>query len=297
MRVLPLGERLGESTVFISEHDPARCRPVLGAVLGRERALMVDSGASAAHAAEFISSLRRAASLPEGWMPGLVALTHWHWDHSFGLSSLGLPCWAHERCAGHLAALAGLGWDEAQVRARVEAGTELPFTASMIAAEYGSGRDIRVALPDRLFQRAAPLALGGLSVELMHIDSDHSDDTAIVLVPPARAVFLGDITGPAWHEKPVRYRADRVLALFDALEALPADLYIESHEAPACRAGFLARYAMLRSAARAFTSGAREREALALAARKDAPAAMGAQAAARESRRIASLLLAGESLA
>ncbi|ESU33690.1 hypothetical protein G3A_05660 [Bacillus sp. 17376] len=77
-------ERIGEHSWYmtpISETD----RPILGMVVGTERTLMIDAGNSENHANLFIDMLKEKG-VDE---PSYVVLTHWHWDHIFGLSALG----------------------------------------------------------------------------------------------------------------------------------------------------------------------------------------------------------------
>ena len=74
----------------ISDHvywmPPAKPdRPSLGAVVGTDGVLMLDAGASDAHARQFLNLLT-AQGIPS---PDYVALTHWHWDHVFGAAEIG----------------------------------------------------------------------------------------------------------------------------------------------------------------------------------------------------------------
>jgi len=241
---------------------------------------MVDAGASPAHALEFLQALRDEKSLPPSWRPDYAVLSHWHWDHSFGLSAIGVPCFAHPRCVERLRGLHGLSWSDSALDERVRAGTEIRFCADMIAAEYGpndptlpGGRDIRIVLPELLLEGKTIVELGGASVELIPLESDHSDDSIVILVPQARTAFLGDITGAAYYEKPVAYRAERVLKLFSALWDMPVDYFIEGHTEAQSRQAFFHGYADLLAAARAVANGELNRAALlriALDAKPDA---------------------------
>lgn len=250
--------------VFRSAPDPARDRPALGAILGREACLMVDAGASPAHASAFVAALRAAT----GREPGLVALTHWHWDHAFGLASLGLPAIARRATAERLAALRGLAWDDASLAARVDAGEEIEFCASMIAEEYGpgsgggEGRGIGIAVPGRLFEGEERIDLGGETVRLAGLESDHAEGCLVVLAEKAGVLFTGDILGPAYYERPVLYRPARVLGLLEALLDLPAELYVDGHGEVQTRGDFLRETAAMAAVARALLAGERDRPAL-----------------------------------
>lgn len=64
----------------VSETD----RPILGMVVGKEKTLMIDAGNSEEHAQLFLEMLKEQNVSS----PDFVALTHWHWDHIFGLPVL-----------------------------------------------------------------------------------------------------------------------------------------------------------------------------------------------------------------
>lgn len=248
--------------VLVSAPDATVDRPILGLVCGAERSLMVDAGVSQAHALSFLRACAAKLGLAVDWGPDLTALTHWHWDHSFGLSAISAPCYAHEACAARLSGLQGLSWSDGALRERVARGLEIQFCADMIAREYGERRDISVRVPELSFANTVTIELGGEKVDLIHIESDHSDDCVVALARRARVAFLGDICGAAYYEKPVAYRAGRVLRLFERLWALGADIFIEGHAEPRDRAAFFYEYADLIAAARALYGGESDRRAL-----------------------------------
>ncbi|SFB03492.1 Metallo-beta-lactamase superfamily protein [Cohnella sp. OV330] len=76
-------ERIGKRFWYMTP-EAETDRPVLGMVVGRDKTLMIDAGNSENHARYFLSELRKR----EISGPDLVVLTHWHWDHVFGLSAL-----------------------------------------------------------------------------------------------------------------------------------------------------------------------------------------------------------------
>ncbi len=69
--------------VYTSPPDFVRDRPAMGAVLGDRSTLIVEAGASPAHAAEFQAELERLGRAPAR----VVAGAHWHWDHVFGIAA------------------------------------------------------------------------------------------------------------------------------------------------------------------------------------------------------------------
>lgn len=108
--------------------DSATDRPVLGAISGAHGTLVVDAGASPAHA-RILQNAISAAGLPA---PRFLALTHWHWDHSFGVAAWDVPTCSSLATQRIMAELAQLDWSDAALDARVEAGTEIAFCRDMI---------------------------------------------------------------------------------------------------------------------------------------------------------------------
>ena len=270
--------------VWRSDHDARNDRPALGAVVGTERALMVDSGASPRHALAFVEALREAS----GRTPDLVALTHWHWDHSFGLSAVGVPAIAHRATFEALGRMRSWAWDDDALAARVATGEEIEFCARMIGVEYGAARDIRVALPTILVEERLELELGDRSVLLERIPNDHSADGLVILDRRPGTAFLGDILGPAYYERPVAYRSGRFLSLVERLFALPAETFVEGHDEPLSRSGLLRELAAHLAVARAVEDGERDRPTLARLAADADP-----QAEPAELHRIAAFFLSG----
>ncbi|MDA8237998.1 MAG: MBL fold metallo-hydrolase [Chloroflexi bacterium] len=146
----------------------------IGAVVGRERVLVVDTRATTVQARELIEDLRQLTRLP--WV---VTNTHVHFDHAFGNAAF-RPCeiWAHEGCADTLQ-IHGPAQRENVVRWVPDLRDELGETP--------------LDPPDRTFATAADLDLGGRVVELRHLGRGHTDHDVVVRVPDSGVVFAGDL--------------------------------------------------------------------------------------------------------
>jgi glyoxylase-like metal-dependent hydrolase (beta-lactamase superfamily II) len=101
--------------------DSTTDRPALGAISGAHGTLVVDAGASPAHAHALQQAIA-AAGLPA---PRYLALTHWHWDHVFGGAAWELPTFGHVETRRVMAQMATLDWRNAALDARVAAGEEI----------------------------------------------------------------------------------------------------------------------------------------------------------------------------
>ena len=226
----------------VSETD----RPILGAVVGDRMTLMIDAGNSEAHAQLFLSELEKLR-IPS---PRMVVLTHWHWDHIFGLPALDIPSIASNLTKAEMEKLIPYQWTDEALDERVESGIEIEFCASAIKKEYGNDRSIKVKLPDITFENILEIDLGGVSCQLQRVGGDHSPDSVVVYIKEEKILFLGDAIYANLYASKWNYTADRVLQLLDALEQFDADTYILSHGTAISKAEYQVEAAMLRKAAR-----------------------------------------------
>ncbi len=212
-----------------SSPDEFRDRPILGAVLGRRSTLIVEGGASPKHAAEWVAAVEGLGGPPVRF----AALTHYHWDHVFGCSALGVPVIAQRGTWQVMSAMARLDWRDAALDARVARGEERPVLADhmkieMTDAERGA---LTISPPEVIFDEEVELDLGEIHARVIHVGGDHTPDSSIVFIPEERTVFLGDclyngsIGQAGWY-----YTTRRLFPLLDRLQALEADHYLLAHE-------------------------------------------------------------------
>lgn len=232
--------------IYWSPPDSDRDRPVMGAVMGRHNTLIVETGASPAHANQFRNALLEL----EGPPPHFAAVTHWHWDHVFGTSTLGLPTIGHVETRHRVLEMARLDWRDNALNARVASGQELAFIADHVKVELTSAERgmLVITAPDIVFTDALELDLGGLTARVMHVGGDHSPDSSVVWVPEEKVVFLGDCFYHGFVGEEFFLTQGRLLPLLDTLEGLPAEWYVLSHHPePLPRADFLREAALMRS--------------------------------------------------
>lgn len=205
-------------------------RPVLGLVCGEEFSVMVDAGNSPAHAAQYDVAVK-AQGLP---LPKFCVITHWHWDHTYGICALKEKkrcTLAHENTNRELCRMAKWAWDDASMRARLEDGEEISFADEHIRAEYADTETIRVLPADITFKDSVTIDCGGVTCRCIHLPSAHSEDSVVVFVPEERIVFIGDIYGDDFFRD--NYRdLEKTRALYDALNAMEADLVVPGHGEP-----------------------------------------------------------------
>ena len=166
--------------VWVYPFEEARDRPNLGYIRGDRWSLAVDAGHSRAHVKEFYRALE-AAGLP---LPSLTVLTHWHWDHTFGMHAVQGLCLANRRTNRHLL----------DFRGRLEregSGFFLAMDAS-ICLEYPADTPVTVVPADLSFMGEMRLDAGNCPIRVMQAESPHTDDATLILVPEEGLLFLGD---------------------------------------------------------------------------------------------------------
>jgi glyoxylase-like metal-dependent hydrolase (beta-lactamase superfamily II) len=167
--------------VFVAVAEPESVN--LGLIVGSERALLVDTGSSPAQGRDVRDSLAGIIDVDLA----AVVLTHWHYDHAFGLAAFtDLETIAHE-----------------SVRNR------LGTTAALAEADRLGVDPAEVALPNREIVVATALDLGGRRVEIAHLGRGHTDGDVVVVVPDADLVFAGDLIESA---RPPSFGPDSVTA-------------------------------------------------------------------------------------
>ena len=203
--------------IWVSSFEEDRDRPALGYIRGDKYSLAVDAGHSKEHVEEFYSLLKEA-ELP---LPELTVMTHWHWDHTFGMFAINELSLAEKRTEEHLQKLM-MEWDD-------ESEDRLKAMDEHIALEYRD-QSMQVVGADVVFGDEISLDLGGIKVQCLHTESPHTDDSVLILLPEERVLFFGDCISGEYPEWIVDI--ERMKLLITKLEELDFDLAIGGHWEP-----------------------------------------------------------------
>ncbi|OAN10755.1 MBL fold metallo-hydrolase [Exiguobacterium undae] len=205
----------------VSETD----RPIVAVITGDERNLVIDAGNSSRHAALFVDEMEQQGL----GKPDLVALTHWHWDHVFGMKQMAVPTIATNRTVDEMRKMIDYDWSDEALAERIQQGIEIPFCADAIKLEFGATRDIELVLPTIRFTGELEIDLGGVTCLLRQVENDHSPGSALVFVPQDRVLFLGDAMYADIFSAKWNYTVEQTTRLLDVIAEYDADYYVWSH--------------------------------------------------------------------
>ena len=157
-------------------------------VMGRRRAVLVDSGQSLHHGEQLLADVRLLTDLPLS-----LVITHAHWDHCLGSGAMGaVPIWATETCAEDLQRT-GAAQRDTVARGLAMSDPELAHQMQQSP----------IVIPNRILVRSATVDLGGRRVRLMHPGRGHTDNDLVVWIEDAHLLISGDLleeSGPPAFE-------------------------------------------------------------------------------------------------
>ena len=204
--------------IWYMPFEAERDRPNLGYVKGDHWSLAIDAGHSAAHVREFYKLLEKEG-LP---LPGLTVLTHWHWDHTFGMHAVKGLTLANNRTNGYLA----------EWKNKIETNGPKEFFAlhESIRREYVANTEIIVKKADMVFSGEIILELGGCRVQVIEADAPHTDDSTLIYVEQDKTLFLGDSTCSDFFTGMKNPELCRKLA--DTIRGINPEICMEGHWVP-----------------------------------------------------------------
>lgn len=226
------------SNVFYLSLNHDTDRPNLGCVVGQDAALLIDAGNSPMHAKSFLDDVLHTIDVPIKY----VVITHWHWDHVFGLQSLPFYSIGHELTQEKLKWMQTLSWEDDALDLRVQTGEEIAFCRDMIKKEMPSRHDLTITLLAETYKDKLKIDLGNQIVELHHVESDHAEDSTIIYIPNEKVLFLSDCLSPDLYSGEWSYSLGKLERLLHKIKTFEADTYLEGHHIPETKEEFWSYY-------------------------------------------------------
>ncbi|WP_157950186.1 MBL fold metallo-hydrolase [Vallitalea okinawensis] len=214
------------NNVFYMPQSSETDRPALGLICGEKYSLIVDSGTSPNHAKDFLAELGTLKISPIKYL----AITHWHWDHIFGIKEMNLITVAHHHTAKRMEMIKEYRWDDESLEQYVREGIFTEFTVECLKKEIPERQLFTIGDLDITFKDSIEIDLGGITCILKHIGGDHTEDSSIIYVPDEKVIFLGDCIYGGKYNGEYGYTKEKLFRMIDEIEEFEADHYIISHE-------------------------------------------------------------------
>lgn len=214
--------------VYVSPFDKDRDRPNIGYVKGENFSVLIDTGNSPEHLQNVLADIEKMG-LEE---PKLAIISHWHWDHTFGMTAFKGLTMAHEKTNASLIKMSSWQWNQDAMEERLKSGKECQFCHDYIQVEYDDVSEIQVVPADIVYKGEMTLDLGNVHLSITPIDNPHSDDGVVILVEEDKVLFAGDADSGNFYELDGGYRAEEFYQYIETVDKFPFDTYIHGHLEP-----------------------------------------------------------------
>lgn len=203
-------------------------RPVLGYIKGDKYSLAIDAGNSSKHVEKFYSELNNANLK----LPDYTVITHWHWDHTFGMHSVVGKTIAGQLTNNKLKEVATWKWSDVDMKNRLETGKDIEMCDRCIKVEYPNRQEIKVTSADIEFNGNLKINLGGIYCELTEIKAPHSEDSVLVYIPQEKTVFIGDADCEDHYNNNGSYDKDKLESFVSLIKERDFNTYVVGHDEP-----------------------------------------------------------------
>ena len=182
MRLRKINEHL-----YYLKNEAYYDRPNLFYIKGDNYSVAIDAGNSKKHVDKFYKELKKN-NLP---LPEYTIISHWHWDHTFGLKYIHGKSIGSIKTYEKLNEVAKWKWTRKDMDERQANGEDIEMCNTCIAREYKDLSKIEVVNVDEYIEDKKVLDLGNLKIELIPHMSTHSDDALFVYIEGEGIICAG----------------------------------------------------------------------------------------------------------
>lgn len=213
--------------IFFFSGEQETDRPFLYYIKGRDYSVAIDAGQSKEHVEQFYSVTQK-----EGLrLPKYTIITHWHWDHSFGLPYIQGESISSQLTRQQLEVVSNWKWTKKDMEQRVKDGTDIEFVNECIQKVYSDLSKIKIVTTDIIVNDNMKLDLGDIQLELYARDSIHSRDALFVYIPQEKALFVGDADCEDLYNSG-EVKIDRLKAYREFVNNFEIERYFLGHDVP-----------------------------------------------------------------
>lgn len=214
--------------IFYLEHEPETDRPMLAYIKGDKLSLAIDAGYSEAHVRDFY----KAIEAEHFKKPDFTVMTHWHYDHTFGMHAISGISIAHDKTNEFLKDWQRYAEDTGYIES-------LKNEDVHFRKEYYGQDKLNIVLSDIAFSDKMTLDLGGITAHIFHTISPHSEDSVCVYVSEEKVLFLGDSTSEDFFNNGYMDK-EKLHSLIQTIQSVDCNYCILSHCEPLIKKDLLA---------------------------------------------------------
>lgn len=208
------------SRIFYYPNQPEFDRPMLAYIIGSKYSLAIDAGYSEKHVADFYAALQEKGLKK----PDFTVITHWHYDHTFGMYYINGVSIAHQKTNEMLKIQQQKALNPEYIK--ILKNSDLHFKK-----EYQKQQELHIVLSDIEFQNKLVLDLGNLTALIFHTEAPHSEDTVCIYIPEEKILFLGDSTSEDFFNNSYLDKS-KLKKLINMIENTDCQYCILSHTEP-----------------------------------------------------------------
>lgn len=215
-------EKLTNRVYYLPYQDEG-CQPSLGLIIGDKYCLVVDGGNNRHHAEEFLREVSKLDIPPLKYL----TITHFHWDHIAGISTMDLTTIVNERNYENINTIKELLDNDEMLKPK-ELGRTMHRTANQLRKEIENG--IEIVNGDIIFQDKVDIDLGGIKCTIENIGGDHSEDSNLIYVGNEKVMFLGDSTYRDLNQRYKCYTMEKLVPLIEKIQKYDTEIYLTAHK-------------------------------------------------------------------
>ena len=221
--------------VYYLPQEDETDRPNLYYIMGDTHSLAIDAGNSKAHVEKFYHAIQELGFR----LPNFTVITHWHWDHSFGMHAVNGAAITGHNTHEKLQSVMTWSWTDEAMLHRLQSGEEIAMCDRDIRVEYPDRTRIVVSTADIVFQGKLMLDLGNIHCEIQEISAPHSRDSVIVYIPKEKILVVGDADCSDHYENGGNYDLALLKGYIELIKPIPFETYLLGHDKPQSRAEVL----------------------------------------------------------
>lgn len=221
--------------IYYMKGDAETDRPYLYYIYGEKHCLAIDAGSSKAHVEAFYKAIEERG-FPK---PSYTVLTHWHWDHTFGLHAVEGQTIASAKTNQKLRQAKTWKWTIEDMQKREKTGEDIAFCNQCIQKVYKDLSEIKVVTANIEVENKMTIDLGGVTCQIAQHDATHSRDSLFLYFPEERAFAVGDADSEDHYENDGKYDKTRLIELIAYIKQFEFDHYLLGHDEPDTKEGAL----------------------------------------------------------